>query len=74
MHLSSQDGIKHNEQDRTAEKVLDLPARSPALRDEGRAKPFVDLTRALGSRFSVSGCNHLTLHRTGGQALDEVFL
>ena len=27
------------EADRPAEKVLDLPARSPALRGEGRAEP-----------------------------------
>jgi len=46
-HLFFRDEIKHHEEDRTAEKVLDLPARSPALRDEGRAEPLVDLTRTL---------------------------
>ena len=28
---------------RRVDKALDLPARSPALRDEGRAKPLSDL-------------------------------
>jgi hypothetical protein len=46
-HLFFRNEIKHHEEDRTAEKVLDLPARSPALRDEGRAEPLMDLTRTL---------------------------
>jgi hypothetical protein len=31
----------------TGEKALDLPARSPALRDEGRAQPFDHETQGL---------------------------
>jgi len=32
---------------RADEKVLDLPARSPALRDEGRAEPLSDQIQTL---------------------------
>ena len=46
-HLFFRDEIKHPEEDRAAEKILDLPARSPALRDEGRAEPLMDLGRTL---------------------------
>jgi len=53
-HLFSRDEIKHHEKDRTAEKVLDLPARSPALRDEGRAEPLMDLTRTLKNPSKTS--------------------
>jgi hypothetical protein len=35
-------GFNLHEEGRPAEKVLDLPARSPALRDEGRAEPLTD--------------------------------
>jgi hypothetical protein len=37
MGKSSRDSKKRDRQ--TGEKALDLPARSPALRDEGRAQP-----------------------------------
>ena len=52
--LFFRDEIKHHEEDRTAEKVLDLPARSPALRDEGRAEPLMDLTRTLKNPSKTS--------------------
>jgi hypothetical protein len=37
--------MKHHEEDRTTEKVLDLPARSRF--GEGRAEPLMDLARTL---------------------------
>ena len=46
--------IKHHEEDRTAEKVLHPSARSPALRDEGRAEPLMDLTRTLKNPSKTS--------------------
>jgi hypothetical protein len=44
--------MKHHEEDRTAEKVLDLPARSRF--GEGRAEPPMDLTRTLKNPSKTS--------------------
>jgi hypothetical protein len=44
--------MKHPEEDRTAEKVLDLPARSRF--GEGRAQPLMDLTRTLKNPSKAS--------------------
>jgi hypothetical protein len=44
-HLFFRDEIKHPEEDRAAEKILDLPARSRF--GEGRAEPLMDLGRTL---------------------------
>ena len=46
--------MKSLEEDRTVEKFLDLPARSPVLRDEGRAEPLMDLTRTLKNPSKTS--------------------
>jgi len=46
--------MKSLEEDRTVEKFLDLPARSPVLRDEGRTEPLMDLTRTLKNPLKTS--------------------
>jgi hypothetical protein len=51
-HLFPLDEIKHHEEDRTVEKVLDLPARSRF--GEGRAEPLMDLTRTLKNPSKTS--------------------
>jgi len=38
--LRTEKNIIQNVKDRPLEETLDLPARSPALRDEGRANPL----------------------------------
>jgi hypothetical protein len=53
-HLHFRDEMKYPEEDRTAEKDLDLPARSPALRDEGRAEPLRNLTINLEKLMKTS--------------------
>jgi hypothetical protein len=51
-HLFFRDEIKHHEEDRTAEKVLDLPVRSRF--GESRAEPLMDLTRTLKNPLKTS--------------------
>jgi hypothetical protein len=51
-HLFFRDEINHHEEDRTTEKVLDLPARSRF--GEGRAEPLMDLARTLKNPSKTS--------------------
>ena len=51
-HLFLYDEIKHHEEDRTTEKLLDLPARGRF--GEGRVEPPMDLARTLKNPSKTS--------------------